>query len=311
MRDCRLMAMHPRIRLAPLPFVLLLLVACTGTIGASPTPGSSASPTPGSSASPTPSPSSSPAPTTEPNAGVAIVRIENVGGFMPPQMIWRRYPDVVLYGDGRLITQGPQVALYPGPALPSLIVTQLSPHGMEQILEWAREAGLFGPDRMLGQPIPDAGMTNFTIVYPDGTHTTSLSPGFDGNSPDPDIAAVQQFEQVLLAVRTWLPDDVVGDDAPYAWTRLWIIANPADPQNLPDPQFATEKDWPLGSLATLGAPMTFGDGYRCAVIDGAELQTLRPLLVEANELTLWRSEGQLYQAIFHPMLPDDETCPWF
>lgn len=299
------MAMRQSLRRLTLAAVALLAVACTSTVGASPTPGSSATPTPGVTVSPAPSP----APSAVPNADVAIVRIETVGGFMPPQMSLRRYPEAVLYGDGRLITQGPQMELYPGPALPNLVVTQLTPHGIDQVLEWAQEAGLVGADRLLGRPIPDAGMTNFSIVYPDGTkHTTSLSPGF-GDSPDPQIGAVQQFEQVLLNVRTWLPDDVVGDDAAYVFDGLWIIANPADPQNLPDPAMATTKDWPLDPLATIGQPMSFGTDYHCAVIADADLDTLRPLLAEANELTLWHSADQLYQVLFHPMLPDDEGCP--
>lgn len=297
------MGMHRLQPLVLLAFVSFLALACMGTTGASPTPGSSA--TPGASATPSPSPSPSA------DANVAIVRIETVGGFMPPQFILRRYPELVLYADGRLITQGPQIDLYPGPALPSLVLTQLTQRGIEQVLEWARQAGLVGPDRMLGQMIPDAGFTNFTIVYPDGAHTTSLSPGMGEGVPDPAIGALQQFEQVLLNVRTWLPDDVIGDDAAYASDRMWIIANPADPQNMPDPQLSTTRDWPLGALAAIGQPMSFGDDYRCAVIEGDDLQTLQALLGDANELTLWQSEDALYQVLFHPMLPDDEGCPAF
>src|SRR6266545_1023651 len=108
------MAMDRLLRRAPLAFVVMLALACTDTNGASPTPGSSASPAP--SATPPPSPSAAP------NADTAVIRIENVGGFMPPQMILRRYPDAVLYSDGRLITQGPVDDLYPGPALPNLVL---------------------------------------------------------------------------------------------------------------------------------------------------------------------------------------------
>ena len=286
----------------------LIAVACTGTIGASPTPGSSA--TPDSSATPAPSATPFPSPSPAPNGDVAIVRIENVGGFMPPTFTLRRYPEVVLYADGRLITQGAQVAIYPGPALPALVQTQLTQHGVDQVLEWAREAGLVGPDRTLGQMIPDAGQTNYTIVYPDGTHVTSMGPGAGLGTPDPAIGAVQQFEQVLLDIRSWLPDDVVGDDVAYPWTRMWIIANPADPQNQPDPRPAT-KDWPLGSLATFGDPMSFGDNYRCAVVEGDNVATLLPLLGDATESTLWHSDDALYQVLFHPLLPDDEGCPAF
>ncbi|MDL2334831.1 MAG: hypothetical protein QFC55_02220 [Chloroflexota bacterium] len=240
------------------------------------------------------------------------MRIENVGGFLPPMMTLRDYPDVVLYGDGRLITQGPQLELYPGPALPGLVMTQLTQHGIEQVLEWAREAGLAGPDRLLGQPIPDAGVTNFTIIYPGGTtHTTSLSPGFGEPVVAPAIAAVQRFEQILTNVRAWLPDDVVGDDAPYAWDRLRVISFPVDPANLPDPSVATIVDWPLARLDSYPLSPFASLAYRCFELTGDDLANVRALFEAANELTAYRSGDVLYQLYLHPLLPDDEACPGF
>jgi gas vesicle protein len=56
-----------------------------------------------------------------------VVKIEQVGGFIAPWVTLGRYPTVVLYADGRLIMEGPQIEIYPGPALPNLQVTQLTP----------------------------------------------------------------------------------------------------------------------------------------------------------------------------------------
>lgn len=225
-------------------------------------------------------------------------------------MTLQRYPTVVLYSDGRLITQGPQIELYPGPALPNLVVTQLSQHGVDQVLQWAAEAGLTGEDQVLGRPIPDAGLNVFTIVTADGTHTTSVA---DLSGSDPATAAVRQFQDVMLNLRAWLAadiaGDIAGDDTPYHYDRLRMISWPADANSIPDPSLSTTRDWPLASLATLGQPMNIGDGYRCVAITGDDLATLRPLLEESNELTLWKSDDQLYQLILHPLLPDDEDCP--
>ena len=41
----------------------------------------------------------------------------------------------------------------------------------------------------------------------------------------------------------------------------------------------------------------------------AELETLKPAMEQANELTLWRSEGETYAVQLHPLLPDEEACP--
>jgi hypothetical protein len=233
-----------------------------------------------------------------------VVKIEQVGGFIAPWMTLNRYPTVVLYADGRLIMQGPVDDIYPGAALPNLQVTQLTPHGLDQVLQWAADAGLQGPDVFLGQPIPDAGVTLFEVVRPEGPHTTSVA---DLTSDDQAIGALRKFQDIMTSIRQWLPNDVVGDDQPYQWNALQILAAPADPAQQPDPQLVTIVDWPLGALATLGTDV--GGDNRCAVVTGTDLATLRPLLATANELTLWRSGGQTYSLQLHPLLPDDQGCP--
>ena len=97
---------------------ILLLVACTAAPGASPGHSASAPPSASPSASPSNLPTASPSPSPSPigNANLAVVRIEQTGGMLPPWVTLGNYPNVVLYGDGRLILQGPQIELYPGPA---------------------------------------------------------------------------------------------------------------------------------------------------------------------------------------------------
>lgn len=230
------------------------------------------------------------------------MRIDEIGGMLPPSITLGRYPIVVLYADGRLIMQGPQIEIYPGPALPNLQVTQLTERGVEQVLEWAADAGLVGADRFLGQPMLDASQMTFTVVRPEGRHVTTVA---DLSVADPETGALRQFQDLILSIHQWLPNDVVGGDQPFAWNRLQILTTPADPANLPDPQLANIVDWPLAPLATLGA----GDvDARCAVIEGSDLETLRSGLANVNELTLWRSDDVIYSVQLHPLLPDDEGC---
>lgn len=227
--------------------------------------------------------------------------------MLAPWETLRWYPTVALYADGRLIMQGPQIEMYPGPALPNLQVTHLSQHGIDQLLAWAAEAGLEGEDRFLGRPMMDAGVTMFTIVRADGTHVTSVS---DMSGSDPETAAVRRFQDIMTSAAAWVPDDVVGADEPYAFDRLRLIAFPADPLNNPDPGLTSELDWPLGeSLATIGTSWGEPASYRCAELSGEDIAQMLPLFAHANELTLWRSGDELYQLYLHPLLPDDEACP--
>ncbi len=292
--------MHRLLRRAPLPFVVLLLAACTGTTAASPTPGSSATP----AASATPSPSTS----TVPNANTAVIRIEQTGGMLPVWEAMRWYPTVALYGDGRLITQGPQMELYPGPALPNLQVTHFSQHAVDQALAWAAEAGLSGEDRFLGPQLLDAGALVFTVVTREGTHHSSVS---DLSFDDPAINALRHFQDVMTALDTWLANDVASASAPYQWERLRVISFPSDRANLPDPNLAHVVDWPLADLATLGVSWSEPAQYRCLELAGDDLATVRPVFESANELTLYRSAEVEYQIYLHPLLPDDQACPGF
>ncbi|HUR16335.1 MAG TPA: hypothetical protein VMZ33_03540, partial [Candidatus Limnocylindrales bacterium] len=175
----------------------------------------------------------SPSPTPLPSAAIAdptavIVKIEQTGGMMPPWETLRRYPSVALYGDGRLIFQGAQIEIFPGPALPSLWVTHLTERGIEQVLEWAADAGLQGPDRNLGEQIMDAGANVYTVARPEGTHRTVVH---SNGSNDPDINALLQFQDVVMNARQWLDEGgVVGEDVPYVADSLRVIAFPAQPQ---------------------------------------------------------------------------------
>ena len=239
------------------------------------------------------------------------MRVEHTGGFVPQESLLTHYPMAVLYADGRLITQGAVPAIYPGPALPSLIQTQLTQAGVADILQAARTAGLSGPNQKLGEPMPDVGQLVFTVVYPDGTsHQTTLYPQLGEPSPSPDVQALLDFESLLTDPRASMPDQVLGSDQPYNFDRLRVISRPGSRQNAPDPSLVTVKDWPLGSLATIGAPISqFGADYRCIAVSGVNLATLLPDVQASNQATLWKSDGQLYSVIFHPLLPDDPDCP--
>jgi hypothetical protein len=248
-------------------------------------------------------PSDSPMPQSSDSA---VVRIEQTGGMMPPWITVNAYPSVVIYEDGRLIRSGPVDAMYPGPALPNLLLTQLTPAGMEQVMEWASEVGLDGPDAQVGQPFPDGGVVVFTIVRPTGTHVTTLA---QGTEDDARTSALLQFQGVLLDIRAWLePDQVSGDDQPYEWDRLQLLASPFDVANAADPQLVTLRDWPLDDLSLIGRPL--GDAmYRCFVLRGSDLDGMRPEFQTATQLTYWRSADATYQLDLRPLLPDEEGCP--
>src|SRR6266540_2817754 len=75
-----------------------------------------------------------------------VLRVEQVGGFISPAYLFTRVPMFSLFGDGSVITEGAQIEIYPQSALPPLLVQQLTPEGVQRLLELAREAGLMDKD---------------------------------------------------------------------------------------------------------------------------------------------------------------------
>jgi hypothetical protein len=236
---------------------------------------------------------------------------------MGPALRLTEIPALSLYGDGRLVTPGAQIAIFPGPAMPALQMARVTEAGMQRILRAARSAGLLGPDRHYDYPgVADAGTTTFTVVAGGGIHRISayalseasdlsLVPA-DEREPRRLMAAFQQD----LYVRGRLGADVAGPDQPYVPAAIRIVSSVSDPRNADDPNLVKIVDWPLArGLATFGEPR-LGGTVRCGAIDGADLQRAGPVLTSSHQLTFWRSEGRFYQLQLRPLLPDEQPgCP--
>jgi hypothetical protein len=248
-----------------------------------------------------------------------VVRIENGGGFLAPAYALRQLPWLSIYGDGSVMVLGPQVEIYPGPALPNVVTFRISQQGLQKVLEEALAAGLLGADAQYQYPgIADAGTTTFTVAAGGKRHVVSayaLSEGGPNDAQlDPDTlrarAALLAFQQRALDLRSWLGSAVVEPESAYRFAALRIFVAPPQPT---DQQIqASYVDWPLTTpLASFGAPvgnLNMGDA-RCAVVSGDELARLLPAVQSSNELTLWRSGGTEYQLILRPLLPDESGCP--
>jgi hypothetical protein len=251
-----------------------------------------------------------------------VIRYETVGGFVAPQALLGRYPTISIYGDGTVITEGPQIAIFPGPALPSLVATKISEAGLQKLLQLVFQAGLLGRDGQFdGIGIADAGTAQFTVVAGGARHTTSayaLGESGDGNGLDPAVAAARARLRIFVArladLRGTLGAELLGPETQYAFTATRLYVGPMDAGGIEPAQRAV--DWPLAQpLATFGQVGGGGPGgggpgaLACGVVSGADLETLRPVLGRANQGTPWRSDGKLYSILVRVLLPDESGCP--
>ncbi len=249
-------------------------------------------------------------------ADEVVLRVEYVGGFVPVDFTLRSIPSWSLFGDGTLILQGPQIEIYPGPALPALTATPISEEGVQAILEAARDAGLMDGDTSYGNDcIADAATTQFTTTANGTTSVVSAyaldvgeQPGGCGAEGDADErVALAKFQMMLGDLSGWLPEGSVGQEAPVDPSELRVYSQPYEGKPEP-PQ--DDVAWPLGEpLASFGDRMEdFGAPMRCGLVSGEDLGTLLPVAEASNEITPWSSDGEDYRLIFRPLLPDESGC---
>ena len=282
--------------IAPVALVALVAVACADSSSTSSNDGGIEHPT---------------------GADQLVLRVATGGGFTAPEYQLRLIPEFSLYGDGSIITPGPQIEIYPPPALPSVQAQPVSDDGVQAILQAAIDAGLDTDHDMtdMGSTmVADAATTTFTISVNGTTNSFGVYAlgMFDGKCPDAMSAKecdtrgiLSSFVQQLGDLQSWLPAGSLGEMSTYAPTgsRVYVGDVRRDAQ-LPQQKVA----WPLDpALASFGEDT--GAGYRCGVVTGTDwTDTLQPLAAGTNELTPWTSGGISYGLVFRPLLPDETGC---
>lgn len=239
-----------------------------------------------------------------------VLRVEHVGGFVAPMTLVERLPIFTLYGDGRVITQGAQIAIYPAPALPSVSVRTISPSAVGDLVRLALDAGV-GQGRDYGTPqVTDLPSTRFTVVASGGVRQTEVyALGVDHGVTGPQLAARQRLTDLINKL-TDLPgtlgEAAAGEETQYEPTALAVLSRPWTEPGVEEPQ-QEERPWPGPALP--GSPvMDPSLGVSCLTVTGAELDTVLEAAGSANQLTPWVWDGQRYLVHFRPLLPDEATC---
>lgn len=238
------------------------------------------------------------------------------GGYTPPEFQLTNLPSFSLYGDGTVVRPGPQIEIYPGPALPSIEISKIDQAGLQAILEAALDANLddVGDLTDMGSVgIADAADTVFTARFGDIDRTvriyalSELSAQMPG-MPDDEFEARKKLLRLveqLRSLETWLPESSVSDAAPYDPTGARALVS--EYRGQPDPP-QSDMGWPLATPLD-GIGEKAGAGLRCIAVTGAEwTEQLLPVVQMANQLTPWTSEGRRYAIAFRPLLPDETGC---
>lgn len=264
-------------------------------------------------------------PIAHPSGDALILGIDYSGGLVAPGFRLTAFPIFSLMGDGRVIVPGPQVALFPGPALPSVNVRRLNEAGIQAVLGRVTSTARFDASveyRGAQNFIADAPDTVFTL-HADGTDIRvvvyalgTLDPAGSnpGMSAD-ELAAHRDLSELLErlgAMDDWMPayDWAEANWQPYQPDALRLVVRNAD-ADPPDESGIgnTLLDWPGAS-----DPATFGeaafDDLRCGVVSGQEGKDWYAALRSANQLTRFVKGDHRYEVTARFQLPDEPSdCP--
>ncbi|GAA3750958.1 hypothetical protein GCM10022225_39150 [Plantactinospora mayteni] len=247
------------------------------------------------------------------NPNAVALRVEQVGGFVAPASRLTWVPTVTIYADGRVITEGPQLAIYPGPALPNLQQQRIAQEQVDGLVERARAAGV-GTATDLGRPsVTDVPSTRFTVSSAAGTDKLEVYALAEGAQNASGLTEAQRTArgelQKLLAALTdlagTLGPDNVEQPQPYQPEAVAAVAIPwrADDNGLTAPP---EVAWPGSALP--GSPPSSGIDQGCVEVRGAEATALLATAAKANARTPWTSGGDRWQVGLRPLLPDETGC---
>lgn len=251
------------------------------------------------------------APSQEP-----VLQIRHSGGFMPVGWDFRTVPAVSVYDDGRVIAPGPQIDVFPGPALPSVQVGRLRPEQVQRLVQDGLAALEGGTD--YGQP-PIADAPTTVVAVGSGAdrevvsaaalaETSQPAAGEGGGLEAPSTTGLtpeQQQARERLSTYVAQVQEVVGSvpSQPFAPEALAVLALPYGEVGMSEGDVPAESTWPGPALAD-GEQLASG---RCVVVR-QELAAVREAAAQASQETPWVDDGQRWRLSFRPLLPDERTC---
>ncbi len=229
-----------------------------------------------------------------------VFEYAELGGFLPREYAFQATPSILVSGDGRVFTPGPQVAIYPGPLLPNIQVRTLTEAGVQQLLAAADRAGLFADvDYEFDGSVAVADAPTATVTINVGGATWVHEAyalgilGEDGAMP-PARQALADFldelqfgglidegeygESVAFEPDGYLIEAAVIDD-------LAAVSSDLEP---------TVVDWPAAASVRLA------DAESCVAVPASEVGAA---LLAANQLTFFEDDGVIYQVFAKPVLP--------
>ena len=229
-----------------------------------------------------------------------VLQVRSEGGFAPVDFILGQGPRYTLLGDGRLIYEGPVIAIFPGPLLPNYQVTTITDDQMRSVLDAIERMRLPEMtdqiDDSANSRVADA--TTEVVTYWDdsGAHRYSVyALGIDLDLPR--RAETQAFADLLVLLDQLAAS---GSSGFYTADQVQYVVGPGFADLSSD-----LRDWPLANSDFAGWK-TLPNGWMCQVQPGAIPSVFNGATVE----TQWAhpETGEPLKLLVRPLLPGEEPC---
>ena len=238
-----------------------------------------------------------------------VLRVENTGGFVSPTATTSRLPLISVYADGRVLAEGPQIDIYPAPALPNLQEHRIDPGVVQGLVDRALSAGVADTSDLGSPPIADAASTRITVVT--ASHTYVRDAYALTETPSSGETGLTEAQRTARTKLSHLVDALTGPPADggtstsYTPSAVAALATPwLDPQD-----GLTQPDMPWPGPALPGEPMGGLPDLSCVTVSGDPLQAVLAAAGSANAATPWvTSDGSRWTVSLRPLLPDESSC---
>jgi hypothetical protein len=224
-----------------------------------------------------------------------------------PSVTVGRLPLISVYADGRMISEGPVIAIYPGPALPNLQEQRIDRAAVQDLVDRALAAGVADTTDLGSPPVADATSTRITVLTASHTYVREVYALQETPAEGPGLTDAQHAARTKLRdLVSAITEPTAGDgSAPYQPDSIAALAAPwsAPQDGLPQPDVA----WPGPALpgeSTGGLP-----DLGCVTVTGDQVPALLTAAASANTETAWVTPGgSRWSVTFRPLLPDESGC---
>jgi hypothetical protein len=219
---------------------------------------------------------------------------------------------VATISDGKYIDGMVAVPMiYPGPLWVGPSAQTITAKGIDAIVADARALGLLGSKADFNDnPMAGGVLGHITLVVDGKTYELTGSPDVaaaDGATPAPGTnAAFAAFWNEITVLALKMPAEL-GPSAQYEPERLAVLALP--PTTETSGITPNEVPWPLVTpFASFGTAMG-NDTFRCAVVSGADLVKLLPVIKQSNALTRFVDSTKVKDSLLVRVMVPGEPSP--